>query len=544
MESKMTDLKVALSYADKRSRETDDDALVLRHWLNKYKAVAYDMEDTLDELLANAMIWKNSQCTVKLFFSSINPLIVHITMSSKMRNIRVKLDKIAEDQKKSPLLLLPTPTRQDSNEKWSETFVGQTDEIEMVGRGREKKQILAKVLQKDGGQESSIIPVVGLGGMGKTTLAKAVYTDKETAMFNVKAWVHVSMEFKLNKIVSAIISHVEGSIPANDADLQYLKSQLDRILRDKLYLIVLLDDLWEDGRSKLENLMNMLQSGKKGIKIIVTTRSEKVVDTLSSICSPYFHTVDSIKLVGMSIDECWFIMKPRNMEDYQFPGLVDIGKEIAQQCSGVPLVAKALGYVMQKYCTKDEWLEIRNSNILDTTKDNDEGVLKGLLLSYYQMPPQLKLCFMYCSMFPKSHVIDHDYLIQQWIASGFIQDTNGQPLQKVAAEYVNELLGMSFLSIFTTPTHATLFNNLKLTNLVLSWQPVVEHANETDHHKTVLEMLMPPRSLHHLSIHGYYEIGFPEWMLEIRSYLPHLTTIFLVNLMHCYRLPPLGACQT
>ena len=387
---------------------------------------------------------------VKLFFSSINPLIVRITMSSKMRNIRMKLDKIAEDQKKFPSMQLANPTGQDSTDKWRETFIGHTDEIEMVGRAREKKEILIKVLQNDGGQEISIIPVVGLGGMGKTTLAKAVYTDKETHMFDVKAWVHVSMEFQLNKIVSGIISHVEGSTPANIADLQYLKSQLDRILCNKLYLIIL-DDLWEEGWSKLEKLMEMLQSGKKGSKIIVTTRSEKVVNTLSTIRLSYFHTVDPIKLVGMPIDECWFIMKPRNMENCEFSDLVDIGKEIAQRCSGVPLVAKALGYVMQKHRTREEWMEIKNSNILDT-KDDEEGILKGLLLSYYHMPPQLKLCFMYCSMFPMSHVIDHDCLIQQWIALGFIQDTDGQPLQKVAMEYVNELLGMSFLTIFTSPT--------------------------------------------------------------------------------------------
>lgn len=73
---------------------------------------------------------------VKLFFSSINPLIVRIAMSHKMRNIRVNLDKIVENQRKSPRLTLPTPTRQDSNENWRETFIGHTDEIEMVGRER------------------------------------------------------------------------------------------------------------------------------------------------------------------------------------------------------------------------------------------------------------------------------------------------------------------------------------------------------------------------------------------------------------------------
>ncbi|CAL4945636.1 unnamed protein product [Urochloa decumbens] len=458
-------MQVALNYAEKRSQETED--ALARRWLKKYKSVAYDMEDALDELEANTMIWRNSTCTAKLFFSSVNPLIVRITISNEMRNIRVKLDKIAEDQRKFPLLTLPTPTRQDSKKKWGETFIGDRDEIEMIGREREKEYILTKVVQKNGEQESYIIPVVGLGGMGKTTLAKAVYTDKKTNMFDVKAWVHVSMDFELNKIVSAIISQVEGSTPANDVDLQYLKSQLDRILRSKFYLIVL-DDLWEEGRSKLEKLMNMMQSGKKGSSIIVTTRSEKVASTLSTIYPSYFHTVDPIKLEGVSTDECWSIMEPHNIGSSLLSDLVDIRKEIAGRCSGVPLVAKALGYVMQKHCTREEWLEIKNINILDIEGD-DQGILKGLLLSYYHMPPELKLCFMYCSIFPKSHDTHRDCLIQQWIALGFIQASNQQqPLQKIGGEYVNEFLGMSFFTILTSttlPTNIGCLQNLQYFDL-------------------------------------------------------------------------------
>nr|CAB3475380.1 unnamed protein product [Digitaria exilis] len=212
IEGKMVDLQVTLSYADKHSRGTEDTPV--QHWLKKYKYVAYDMEDALDELEADAMIWKNSPSKVKLFFSSINPLVVRITMSNKIRNIRVKLDKIGEDQKKFALLLLPTPTDQDNNKGKGETFIGERDEIEMVGREKEKNDILIKVLQKEGDQEISIIPVVGLGGMGKTTLAKAVYNDKQTLTnFDVKAWVHVSVDFDLNKIVSDIIYQVEGASP-------------------------------------------------------------------------------------------------------------------------------------------------------------------------------------------------------------------------------------------------------------------------------------------------------------------------------------------
>ncbi|KAK3162971.1 hypothetical protein QOZ80_1BG0096000 [Eleusine coracana subsp. coracana] len=170
MENKMIDMKVALNYADKCSRGTDN--AMVQHWLKKYKLSAYDIEDTLDELEADEMIWKNSQCTVNFFFTSINPLVVRLTMSNKMRNIMVNLDKIAEDQKKLPLLPLPTPTDQENIGKWRETFIGDRDEIEMIGREREKKHILIKVFQKHGDQESSIVPVVGLGGIDHDCLIR------------------------------------------------------------------------------------------------------------------------------------------------------------------------------------------------------------------------------------------------------------------------------------------------------------------------------------------------------------------------------------
>ena len=90
--------------------------------------------------------------------------------------------------------------------------------------------------------------------------------------------------------------------------------------------------------------------------------------------------------------------------------------------------------------------------------DDDKEILKGLLRSYHHMPPQLQLCFMYCSIFPKSRDIDHDSLIQQWIALGFIQDADGQSLQILGTQYVEELFGMSFLTSSTSPTVSELIN--------------------------------------------------------------------------------------
>jgi aquaporin TIP len=211
------------------------------------------------------------------------------------------------------------------------------DNVQMVGREKEKKHIL-KLLQNNGDRESSIIPIVGLGGMGKTTIAKFVYTLKETNEFHfdLKAWVYVSMDFKLEKIIGDIISQLDGRIPVKDATLHHLKSQLDDILYGKVCLIVL-DDLWEERVHTLEKLVAMLQCGKKGSKIVVTTRGEKVASTLSNVGAPYFHIVDPIKLEGLSDNECWSIMRPQNLGNDQIIDFVDIGKEIAKQCNGVPL---------------------------------------------------------------------------------------------------------------------------------------------------------------------------------------------------------------
>jgi aquaporin TIP len=201
----------------------------------------------------------------------------------------------------------------------------------MVGREREKKHIL-KLLQNYGDRESSIIPIVGLGGMGKTTVAKFVYTLKDTNEFHfdLKAWVYVSMDFKLEKVIADIISQLDGRLPDKDITLHHLKSQLDHILYDKVYLIVL-DDLWEERVQTLKELVAMLQSGKNGSKIVVTTRSEKAATTLSVVGSSHFHMVDPIKLEGLSDDECWSVMRPQNLGDDQIIDFVDTGKEIAKK---------------------------------------------------------------------------------------------------------------------------------------------------------------------------------------------------------------------
>ncbi|KAJ3693769.1 hypothetical protein LUZ60_009249 [Juncus effusus] len=191
----------------------------------------------------------------------------------------------------------------------------------------------------------------------------------------------------------------------------------------------------------------MLQGGSKDSKIIITTRSENVA-ALSGAAK-------SCKLDVLSYDHCWNLFYRRaftSESEKNDKDLSRIGREIVKKCGGVPLAAKSLGYTMRLKKGVDAWLEVRDSDIWWFEEKNGSSFKTAMLpllkLSYYFMPSYLKLCFVYCSIFPKGSEIRKNDLIQQWIALGFIQPTHeGLSLVKRGEQYVKDLLGMSFLQL-------------------------------------------------------------------------------------------------
>ncbi|VAI55234.1 unnamed protein product [Triticum turgidum subsp. durum] len=269
--------------------------------------------------------------------------------------------------------------------------------------------------------------------------AELVFNDRRAndEVFDLRIWVSMSVDFSLRRLIQPIASATK--LKRDLTSLEAIANFLSETFTGKKYLLVL-DDVWSESQEEWERLKLLLKDGKRGSKIMVTTRSRKVAMMV--------RTVPPFVLEGLSDDDCWELFKGKAFEEgeeHMHPKLVKLGKGIVQKCGGVPLAAKALGSMLRFKRNEESWIAVKDSEIWQL--DKEDTILPSLKLTYDQMPPGLKQCFAYCASFPRNYEIDRDKLIQRWIALGFIEPTKYgcQSVFDQANDYFEHLLWMSFL---------------------------------------------------------------------------------------------------
>ncbi|XP_028783807.1 putative disease resistance RPP13-like protein 1 [Neltuma alba] len=281
-----------------------------------------------------------------------------------------------------------------------------------------------------------VIAVTGMGGMGKTTLARLVYEDPRMKdHFQHKAWVCVSEEFDVDCVTKAILQSL--SCPT-EKDFHSNQYKLKETLMGKRFFLVL-DDVWNENCQIWEVFTAPLRQVAPQSKILITTRNKMVAEVM---CCAFTYP-----LKPLQDGDCWNLFVKHafnNQPDAVGPDLVRIGKEIIKKSGGLPLAIKTLGSLLHIKLSFQHWNKILKSEIWELS-ENDCNIVPSLRLSYHYLPSNLKRCFAYCSIFPKDYDIDKNVLIQLWMADGLVYPTQrSTSLEETGDEIFKDLESRSF----------------------------------------------------------------------------------------------------
>ncbi|XP_039129044.1 putative disease resistance protein RGA3 [Dioscorea cayenensis subsp. rotundata] len=447
-------------------------------WLRELKMVVYETEDALEQFTMEgdmAAVAQTGKWIFELIITKAQKGIADLGAAAKFDKIAEKLQEVSNE----PWDLLKShhaPGNRSIGLCLNQLRATSSllAERNVIGREKETNEIIELLvpssrplqgsLAVNGGdgqiKEVPVLPIVAMGGLGKTTLAQLIYNHtKVQSHFKLEIWVCVSDNFNIKRITEEIL---ESAFPNNHKYSEILNwNKLQMLLKSNLgseRFFLVLDDVWCEDRLEWDILMAPLRLGKEGSRILITTRSKKVaqlVGTMNPIFLEPLRKEHSRKLfeevanLGSTSD-----VKPRVRE---------ICWNIADKLNGVPLALKTVGSLVHSNSDENVWVNVSNSEIWRLPQP-EYGIMPALKASYNQLPGHLKLCFAFCSVFPKGFQINKRNLVQLWIAQQYVQPQGKKALEEIGADYCEDLCDRFFFmkanSVTTSSTDMIFMQDL------------------------------------------------------------------------------------
>uniref|UniRef100_A0A0E0KVE7 NB-ARC domain-containing protein n=1 Tax=Oryza punctata TaxID=4537 RepID=A0A0E0KVE7_ORYPU len=314
-------------------------------------------------------------------------------------------------------------------------------EPKVYGRQADRDRII-EMLINEGSSSLLVLPIVGIGGIGKTTLARFVYRDQRIIdHFDLQIWICVSTNFNEVRLTLEILEHgcKDKQEYRDVSNFNVLQEILLKNIIDKRFLIIL-DDMWEDRDSSGWNkLLAPLKCNQvTGCVVLATTRRNSVAQMIG--------TVNAFQISGLDKKEFWLFFKACTFGNEAYegpPSLQSIGLKIAKALKGCPLAARSVGALLNRDVSYEHWRTVQDKWKSLQVKDDD--IIPILKLSYDYLPFHLQCCFSYCSLFPEDHRFCGVTLVQAWISQNFVQyEDTGTGLEETGLQYLANLVDFGF----------------------------------------------------------------------------------------------------
>ncbi|URD93351.1 NB-ARC domain [Musa troglodytarum] len=395
---------------DAEQRRIEDRAI--KYWLTELKNAMYDADDILDECRTAAEKSVPGEPPPKRFKGNRFPIFSWLSEVKFRHEVGVKIKhlngRLADISARMSKLQLHASAERKVVPRVSR-ITSPVMESDMVGVGLDEdaKGLVEQLTRRDPSKNVVVLAIVGIGGIGKTTLAQKVFNDG-------KIWVCVSQDFSETDLLRSIVKGAGGS-----HDGEHSRSLLEPLVagllrRNKLLLV--LDDVW-DAQIWDDLLRNPLQGGAAGSRVLVTTRNEGIARQMKAA------HVHEMKLLPP--EDGWSLLcKKTTMnteEERVAQDLKDTGMKIVEKCGGLPLAIKTIaGVLCKRGLDRSAWAEVLRSAAWSRT-GLPEGVHGALYLSYQDLPAHLKQCFLYCVLFREDYEFREPAIVRLWIAEGFVE---------------------------------------------------------------------------------------------------------------------------
>ncbi|XP_027155865.1 disease resistance protein RPM1-like [Coffea eugenioides] len=446
-------MKAFLKVAE--AKEEDDPRL--QEWIKQVREAAYDIEDVLDEFVLRFAGYRHHGFggSVQRILKAIKSLRARHQVASEIQSIKSRIKNISGGRQRYQVefgiddRVTGSSTMNDSW-RYSRDDALLVEEAKLVGIDQPKQHLISKLLEGHDHQ-LKVVSVVGMGGLGKTTLVKKVHEDPDVRKnFPVRAWVTVSQTCDFPKLLRDLIwqlhKDLDKSVP------QFIESistaELKEFVKDFLqqagrYAIVF-DDVWDV--EFWNEIKFALPEGNYGNRVMLTTRNADVASASCTESQDYVY-----KKEPLSIEDSWTLFCNKIFKGNRCPAhLMDVAKAVLDKCDGLPLAIVAIGGLLASKDVSriDEWEMLQQSfgGELDGTGEL-ERVKRILSLSYNYLPSHLKPCLLYLSIYPEDYLIKCKRLMLLWIAERFVKWREGMSIEDVAWAYLRELISRSLIQV-------------------------------------------------------------------------------------------------